>query len=131
MVDDPRITLPDSARWDIFNAHTQEPLLLLMSAMADISPYAAVVLHTGHPINVFETNRLSNHSVGRAIDIYRIDDVNVVDGREVGSKPWDFALEIAQRSDVRQLGSPWLLAGRVPTLFTDAVHQDHFHVATP
>lgn len=128
VLDDPRITIADSARWDIYSGHTQDSMLTLMSSMAEVSPYAAVVLHTGHPINVFQTNRLSNHSVGRAIDIYRVGDQNVIDGRDQGSAVWNFALALTQRADIVEFGTPWPLDD-TPWTFTNLVHQDHLHVA--
>ena len=129
VLDDPRIAIADSARWDIYSGHTQDSMLTLMSALADVSPYAAVVLHTGHPINVFQTDRLSNHSVGRAIDIYRVGEQNVIDGRDEGSMVWNFVQALTGRADIVEFGTPWPLEG-TPRMFTNLVHQDHLHIAS-
>ncbi|MCP3936068.1 MAG: hypothetical protein GY708_11930 [Actinomycetia bacterium] len=61
--DNPRIDLPDSAIWDICSGHTDHALLQTMTEIAERSPYSVVVLHTGHPRNVFGTPRLSIHAV--------------------------------------------------------------------
>jgi hypothetical protein len=85
VVDDPRIALPDSARWDIYRGMISTTLLRLMSALADRTPYAVVTLSSGHPYNVFGTDRQGNHSKGRAFDVYTFDGQNVIDDREQDS----------------------------------------------
>jgi hypothetical protein len=55
VVDNPRISLPDSARWDICRGKISTALLRLMTALADRTPYAVVMLSSGHPYHVFGT----------------------------------------------------------------------------
>jgi len=127
---DPRIEMPDTARRDIL-AGTVSPILLgLMEEIADRTPYGVTVLVTGHPHNVFETDRLSDHTVGRAVDIYRVGDRDVVDDRGSDSVTNALVMWLYDRSDVIQVGSPWDLDGELSTRsFTNAVHQDHIHLA--
>lgn len=125
---DERIGLADSAIWDIYSGHTSDPLLRLMSELAEVTPFDAVVLHTGHPFNVFETDRISNHSVGRAIDIYRFGDELVINGRFEGSLTQAVTRDLSQRTDVSELGSPWKFAEATTASFTNEVHQDHIHL---
>jgi hypothetical protein len=132
VLDDERIELPDSARWDIHRGATSPELLALMQRLADeTGGYAVCVLESGHPINVFGTDRLSDHTRGRAVDIHRIADRLVIDDREEGSAT-DRAVAWLYEVDAAPIvGSPWALDGFGGRSFTDAVHQDHLHVAVP
>lgn len=127
VVDNPRIRLPDSARWDIFRGKVNPRLLATMSDMACRSSYAVGVISTGHPRNVFGTRRRSDHPDGDAVDIYAVGERPVVRQRGFGTPAHKLARRLIARG-VRQLGSPWVLAPAA-TSFTDAVHQDHLHVA--
>lgn len=126
---DPRIEMPDSARLDILNGEISPILLDVMLEMADITPYGAVVLATGHPYHVFETDRISHHSIGRAIDIYALGTRNVIDDREDGSPAQALAQWLWENPKVTQIGSPWDIDGGSRRSFSDIVHQDHLHVA--
>ncbi|MDG2113928.1 MAG: hypothetical protein P8N02_15100 [Actinomycetota bacterium] len=86
------------------------------------------VLHTGHPRNVFGTDRLSNHTVGLAVDIYELGSVPVIDSHHVTSATYGFAKELASRTDVKEFGSPWLFEDAVASTFTNEVHHDHLHI---
>jgi hypothetical protein len=132
VLDDPRIELPDSARWDIHRGATSLELLALMSRLADATGgYGVCVLESGHPINVFGTDRLSDHTRGRAVDIHRIADQLVIEDRHEGSGT-DRAVSWLYDEPSRPIvGSPWALDGFGGRSFTDAVHQDHLHVASP
>lgn len=127
---DPRIEMPDSARLDIRAGLVSPTLLSLMSELADITPYGVAVLTTGHPIHVFETDRTSHHTLGRAVDIIRIGDRLVIDDRGSRSETRAVVEWLFGHSDVVQVGSPWDLDGEPANRsFTDLVHQDHIHLA--
>ncbi len=128
VVDDPRIGLPDSAEWDIYAGHTGDSLLTTLAELAEIMPFSAAVLHTGHPYNVFGTGRVSNHSIGRAIDIYEVGGQRVIDGRVEGSVTHDFVTMLAQRDDIYEFGAPWDFPDARSRMFTNLVHQDHIHI---
>ncbi|MDX1689427.1 MAG: hypothetical protein R3290_00250 [Acidimicrobiia bacterium] len=130
VADDPRIEMPDSARLDIREGQVSPVLLELMAELADQTPYGVVTLATGHPYHVFETDRVSHHSVGRAVDIYRIGDRRVFDDRDPGSTTQRITEWLLERDEVVQVGSPWDLDGEASRRsFADLVHQDHLHVA--
>ncbi len=129
VVDHPNIELPDSARWDIYRGTTTSGLLGLMADLADHTPYGVVVLTTGHPNYVFETESVSNHTVGRAVDVYRVDSSRVIDDRAEGSPAWDLAGWLCDRADVTSLGSPWAFESETCRTFTNRVHQDHIHIS--
>ncbi|MCC5949897.1 MAG: hypothetical protein JJT89_15700 [Nitriliruptoraceae bacterium] len=128
VLDDPRIELPDSAVWDIHAGITAESLLRLMAQMAEHTPYGVIVLETGHPFNVFGTDRVSRHMAGLAVDLYRLDGPLVIDDREQGGETHAFVEWLYERDDVRVIGSPWALDGFGGRSFTDLVHQDHLHI---
>ena len=83
-------------------------------------------IHAGHSRYVAGTDRVSNHTVWRAVD------VDQVDGHPVSrsnTAAHELALRIGRgRAGVQpsEVGSPWAF-GRRPW-FTDAGHQDHLHV---
>lgn len=128
VLDDPRIELPDSARWDIYRGGIAPSLLRLMADMADQGPYGVVVLRTGHPHDVFGTTRVSQHTVGQAVDLYRVHRSLVVECAASGA-PRALARWLCGRDDLGQLGSPWALADAGGRSFSDTVHLDHLHIA--
>jgi hypothetical protein len=128
VLDDRRIELPDSARWDIHAGRTADSLLALLLELAELTPYSVAVLETGHPFNVFGTPRVSRHMAGFAVDIYALDGVLVVEDRRPDGVTFSLVETLFERDDVRVLGSPWALDGFGGRSFTDLVHQDHLHV---
>jgi hypothetical protein len=128
VVDDDRIELPDTARWDIYRGVIEEPLLELMALMAERTEYGVIVLDTGHPWEVFGTDRQSRHSLGRAVDLYRLSGPHVIDDRDDGSKTHDFVQWLYEQPEMINMGAPWSLDGFGGRSFTDDLHQDHLHI---
>lgn len=124
VLDHARITLPDSARWDILTGQVDPVVLQTMLAIAERHDYAVAVLSSGHPFNVFATDRQSNHSRARAVDVYAVDGQLVALQRVDGSPAHQLAGWLYD-SGVRELGSPWLFG---TGSFTDVVHSDHLHI---
>lgn len=129
VLDDPRIHLTDSNRWDIHAGGVHPDLLALLLQIADRTEIGVVTFTRGHPVNVFGTDRRSNHTRGRAVDIHRVGEGLVVDQREEGSPAHDLVRFLYDQTDVPELGSPWALDGFGGRSFTDVVHADHLHVA--
>ena len=127
VLDHPSVVLSDSARWDIYGAGIATELLALIARVADRHQIAVATLSTGHPLNVFATDRQSNHTKGRAVDIYSIDGEPVVSQRTKGSAAHRLTGWLFDRG-VPELGSPWALDGYGGRSFTDDVHLDHLHV---
>ena len=128
VLDHPSIRLTDSARWDIYSGKVADRLLRLMARAADRHTFAVVAISTGHPPNVFGTDRTSNHTMGRAVDIFTVDDEAVV-GAERKRSPAYRLTRWLYREGVPELGSPWDLDGDGGRSFTDDVHADHIHVS--
>jgi hypothetical protein len=129
VLNDPRIEMPDSARWDILSGAISPDLLAVMARLAERTPYGVTTLSQGHPFEVFGTDRQSDHTRGRAVDIYRLDQTLVIDDRAEGSFTHQIVKWLYDQPEIRQIGSPWRLEGPRGRSFTDRLHQDHLHVA--
>ena len=105
-----------------------DALLQTMADLAERTPYGVVTLSNGHPHNVFGTDRQSNHTRGRAVDIYRLGPTRVIDDREPASATHEVVTWLYDLPALSELGSPWALDGYGGRSFTDTVHQDHLHV---
>jgi hypothetical protein len=127
VLDDPRITLSDSARWDIYAGEVDDALLGALSRLAKRHRFSVGVLRSGHPLRVWETSRLSAHSRGLAADIYAIDGRLVLRQRASGSPAYSLAASLVA-AGAAQVGSPWQFSPGGRRSFTDPVHQDHVHV---
>ena len=142
VLDHPDIDLPDSARWDIHDGIIDEDLLEVMLRMAEHAPYRVTCLRAGHPETVFARPYASNHTLGRAVDVWSVDGEPVVlqSSRVLGADAADttahaMVAALLDETAVTELGSPWDLDGP-PTAdrpstrsFTNTVHLDHLHVA--
>lgn len=122
---DPGIELPGPARDDIIERRAEDPILTVLATLAQTWDLDVQVLVSGHPGTVFPTTRISNHTVGRAVD------VRAIDGRPVAAIPRDDPaltafMVAAGAAGATEVGGPVLPAGT--GFFTDAVHQDHIHV---
>lgn len=125
VLDNPRIRIPEPGRADIADRRVDEPILAVLDELARTRTLDVQVLVSGHPGTVFPTTRVSNHTVGRAVD------VRAIDGRPVVEIPRDDPLitefmAAAGRAGSTEVGGPIAPAGR--GFFTDDVHQDHFHL---
>lgn len=129
VLDHPDLHLPDTARWDVQRGIVDDELLAVMARLADHTPYGVLVFDTGHPWNVFGTDRPSKHSEGRAVDIYRVDGRPVIEQRDDGSDVLRAVEWLYEQPEIAEIGSPWALDDRGGRSFTDDLHQDHLHVA--
>lgn len=122
-----RLLLPTAARADIEADLIDERVLSLLAALSKRWEIHVQVLKSGHPRNVFPTNRVSNHTRGRAVDIWAIDGVPVISAPKAS---WRGLMMAAASRGATEIGGPADLdkvAGR-PPFFTNAVHQDHIHI---
>ncbi len=130
VLDSAAIDLPDSARWDIEAGRVDDRVLRLLDELARAHTLSVTVLASGHPYNVFEASYVSNHTVGRGVDIWAVDGEPVVLQQQVGSPVYALVQELLDRGAVTELGSPWDLDGGGSAVsFTNTVHQDHLHLA--
>lgn len=127
VLSNPGIDLPDSARWDIESGAIDARVLDLLAELARDHRLSVTVLATGHPNNVFASRRVSNHTVGRAVDIWAIDGRPVVEQRQPDGALAALARSLLARG-VTELGGPWDLDGPGGASFANTVHQDHLHL---
>lgn len=123
----PRLQLPAPARADVSSGRMDDRLLRVMLDLSSSYVLTVDVLHTGHIQTVYPTERVSNHAVGRAVDIRAIDGSPVVDpatSRELLTQVMVRAAELG----ATEVGGPFDLNGPKPGYFSDAVHQDHLHL---
>lgn len=128
VLEEPRIELPDSSVWDIEAGRVGDPILQRLLDLSVDHVVSVTVLATGHPHNVFDREFVSNHTVGRGVDIWAIDGISVLDQRAEDS-PLIGLVQTELAAGVTELGSPWDLDGPGGPSFTNAVHQDHLHLA--
>lgn len=122
-----KIDLPDSARWDIIAGTIDDRVLRVLAKLGTDHQLAITVLATGHPHEVFGSGHLSNHTGGRAVDLWAVDGRPVVEQRDpVG--PLAVLARSLLADGVTELGGPWDLDGPGGASFTNTVHQDHLHV---
>ena len=131
VLDDPRITLPAAAAADVRAGVVDSDVLEMLSGLAGEYELTVTVLVTGHPRNVFGTDRISKHTLGRAVDIWRIDGYTVSDP----TIPRHLVTSVMRRAaelGATEIGGPVDLdARRGGIFFTDEVHRDHLHLGVP
>lgn len=132
VIDDDRIVLTDTARWDIYTGKISPALLDVLVRLSDIATLQVTVLKTGHPRLVVDGRRpapVSSHFRGRAVDIFGID------GAPVSRAPSAAVRGVVEAARgltaVRQLGVPdgYDLDAGKRRIFSNLVHADHLHVA--
>lgn len=124
-----RLELPDTARWDVEAGRIDDRVLDLLTRLAASHTVRVTVLATGHPHNVFATPSVSNHTVGRGVDVWSVDGQPVVLQRDSSGPLHKLVAELLAEG-ITELGSPWDLDGPgVGPSFTNTVHQDHLHLA--
>lgn len=126
VLDHDDIELPDSVRWDIYDGIVDARVLVAMADLADATPIRVTTCKRGHPINVFGTSGRSAHTVGRAVDIWSVDDTPVVQQRhDTESVAHRVARQLFEGDQIHRLGSPWAFGAGS---WTDPVHLDHLHL---
>lgn len=127
LLDNPDVDLPDSARWDLEAGHIDDRIADLMLRIAAGHRVRVTVFATGHPVNVFGTDRTSNHGAGRGVDIWSIDGKPVAE--EQSSSAVASVVKLAIDAGATEVGAPVDSDGRGGIVFTNTVHRDHVHLA--
>lgn len=124
----PKIELRPEARADIEAGLVDERVLAALLRLAidhrlsEVGPFV-----TGHSVYVSGTTRVSNHTVGRAVDI------PVVDGRPVSVSNMaakhaaQSLLQLPAKLRPDELGSPWYFPSSTVTSIVEQ-HDDHLHI---
>lgn len=127
ILSDPRIDLPDSARDDVRSRSTDARVVDLLARLGQRWSIGVTVLATGHPPNVFATDRVSNHSVGRGVDIWSVDGIAVIDQQQ--SPVLRAVVAEAVAFGATEVGAPFDTDGPGGRVFTNTLHLDHLHLA--
>ena len=126
VLDDDRIALPWAGRRDVASGRVADDVLRSMLAVAEQHRITISVLISAHPVQVFGTDRRSNHPDGLAYDIGRIDGRLVVDPRTAALV--EEVMRLAADTGAYQVGGPTDLDGGGRQYFSDPTHSDHVHV---
>ncbi|MEO8330268.1 MAG: hypothetical protein ABI586_09700, partial [Candidatus Nanopelagicales bacterium] len=121
-----RVRLPDAARADVRSGAISESVIDALNELSRDHVLDVSVLRSGHPIRVFGTGRRSNHTDGRAFDVFAIDGRLVVEpsNRDAVVN----VMRAAAAAGAYQVGGPVDLDGVATKYFSDATHHDHIHV---
>ncbi|MCW2871134.1 hypothetical protein [Actinacidiphila oryziradicis] len=126
---DSRIVLPPAAQADIRSGNIHPSVLRAMLRLAGTYRMYISVVRSGHPLDVFGTNRPSDHPRGRAFDVWQIDGHAVVDPGTSRRLVESFMRDAAAAGSYN-VGGPLRLSGSATAnqFFTDNTHHDHVHV---
>lgn len=121
-----RIELPPAARADVLAGRVHDGVLRALLRLSASYRIGVSVIRSGHPLHIFGTSRVSDHSRGRAFDTYRIDGRLVVDE----STPRDLVtgfMRAAVADGSYNVGGPYLPPGTGAAFFSSPTHHDHVH----
>lgn len=126
---DSQIQLPPAARADIRGKVVHASVPKAMLDLAGTYRMAVSVVRSGHPIDVFGTDRPSDHPRGRAFDVWQINGHPVVDPATSRALIEKFMRDAAAAGSYN-VGGPIQLTGGVTAdqFFSDPTHHDHVHV---
>jgi hypothetical protein len=119
-----QILLPPASAADIRSGQVHDSVLTTMLELAKTYRIGVSVIRSGHPLNVFGTDRPSDHPRGRAFDTWQIDGHAVVAPTTSRSliTSYMWATEALGSYNV---GGPYRLSGTA--FFSDQTHHDHVH----
>jgi len=121
---DARIRLPYAAHADVATGVIAGSVLRTLLALADRWLVDVSVVRSGHPFDVFGTNRPSDHPKGHAVDVWALDGNALV---QPSHHPLAVAgMRLAVSEGAYNVGGPVLLSGT--QYFSDRTHQDHIHL---
>lgn len=120
-----RIILPPASAADVRSARVHDSVLRALLTLSADYRIGVSVLRSGHPLNVFGTNRRSDHPQGRAFDAWQLDGRAVVDSATPRRLVTGF-MEAAAAAGSYNVGGPYQLSGTA-RYFSDATHHDHVH----
>lgn len=119
-----QILLPPASIADVRSGQVHDSVLTAMLQLAKTYRIGVSVIRSGHPINVFGTDRPSDHPQGRAFDTWEIDGQAVVSPSTSRSLISTY-MKAAERIGSYNVGGPVVLSGAA--FFSDQTHHDHVH----
>jgi secretion/DNA translocation related TadE-like protein len=125
----PRLELSPNARADLAAGVVDARLVRLLSAMLRRHRLAISVVRTGHTRFVAGTRTVSKHTLGRAVDIWKVDGGLVRPGHAPSRAVTAWLDNLRGPSRPSEVGSPFPSFEAAPGHFSNAAHLDHLHVA--
>ncbi|GAA3101367.1 hypothetical protein JOF29_003270 [Kribbella aluminosa] len=119
-----QITLPPASAADIRSGQVHDSVLTTMLELAKTYRIGISVIRSGHPLDVFGTNRPSDHPRGRAFDTWQINGHAVVSPSTPQSLVTSY-MRAADSLGSYNVGGPYQLSGAA--FFSDNTHHDHVH----
>lgn len=127
LVEHPNLTLTPAARQDLLAGIIDQRVVDFLAWAVERHTIAVSVLKTGHSQYVARTNRVSNHWMGRGVDIYAVDG-EMVSRSSAASRAFAIeATDLAPPGRPTEAGVPWADLTSRPGVFSDAGHQNHLH----
>ncbi len=122
----PRLRLPAAARADLLSGLVSPGVVAAMTALARTHVLDVSVVRSGTPLLVLATGKRSDHSRGRAFDVWAIDGRPVLDP---ATRPLvDAVMRQSLALRALSVGGPVDPDGGRRAAFTDAAHRDHVHL---
>ena len=128
LVDHPNLTLSADARADLLSGAADPRVVATLAAAVVEHRIAVSVIKTGHSPFVRGTDRISNHYLGRGVDIFSVDGVSVSASNQPALRLALAFLTADPSLRPDELGSPWPDLARFPGAFSDADHAGHLHL---
>ncbi len=120
-----RIRLPPSAAADLAAGNLMPKPMQALLTLAKTYDIDVSIVHSAHPTNVFETNRLSDHTRKRAFDVWAVNGQPVL-GASTSASLVDGFMRATVAAGAYNVGGPRQLSGAA--YFSDRTHSDHVHV---
>ena len=120
-----RIHLPPSAAADIAAGNLMPKPMQALLDLAGTYEIDVSIVHSAHPTNVFDTNRLSDHTRKRAVDVWAVNGQAVV-ATSTPTAIVDGFMRAAVDLGAYNVGGPRQLSGAA--YFSDRTHSDHVHL---
>ena len=127
LLDHSDVRLPNAAQSDLIAGIIAPEVALILLALAATYRIDVTAFSAGHPEEVFGTKRTSNHTRGRAVDVWAVNDVPVIDMSPDDPLLQEF-LTAARDLGSDEIGGPTDPDGPGGVHFTDALHRDHVHI---
>ncbi|TDD61226.1 hypothetical protein E1263_08110 [Kribbella antibiotica] len=119
-----QILLPPASIADVRSGQVHDSVLTAMLELAKTYRIGVSVIRSGHPLNVFGTDRPSDHPRGRAFDTWQINGHAVVSPTTSRSLISTY-MKASGRVGSYNVGGPVMLSGAA--YFSDQTHHDHVH----
>ncbi|MFW6773339.1 hypothetical protein ACOACO_03570 [Nocardioides sp. CPCC 205120] len=124
---EPNVELPHAAASDLAGGQVDRSVVEALLTLSASYRLSVSVFRSGHPEEVFGTGTTSNHTRGRAVDIWAVDGTPVVSMRRDDPVLTGF-LDAARATGSDEVGGPVDRDGPGGAHFANALHRDHVHI---